>query len=75
MPAPERTQVFISYSHVDAEWLTRFQIMLRPLTRNHAITVWDDTQIRAGSQWREVASDQDTAYLHLPKRSRGTAGM
>jgi hypothetical protein len=24
---------------------------------------------------RTLASDQDTAYLHLPKRSRGTAGM
>jgi TIR domain len=53
MPAPERSQVFISYSHADAEWLTRLQIMLRPLTRSQTITVWDDTQIRAGSQWRE----------------------
>jgi formylglycine-generating enzyme required for sulfatase activity len=53
MAAPERTQVFISYSHEDAEWLRRLQIMLRPLTRTQTITVWDDTQIRAGSQWRE----------------------
>ena len=53
MPAPERTEVFISYSHADAEWLTRLQIMLRPLTRNQTITVWDDTQIRAGKHWRE----------------------
>jgi TIR domain len=51
--APERTQVFISYSHADADWLTRLQIMLQPLTRTQAITVWDDTQIRAGSKWRE----------------------
>src|SRR5215475_817689 len=53
MPAPERTQVFISYSHEDADWLKQLQIMLRPLTCNQTITVWDDTQIRAGSQWRE----------------------
>src|SRR5215813_4020817 len=53
MPAPERTQVFISYSREDADWLKQLQIMLRPLTRNQTITVWDDTQIRAGSQWRE----------------------
>jgi formylglycine-generating enzyme required for sulfatase activity len=53
MAAPARTQVFISYSHEDAEWLTRLQIMLRPVTRNHAITVWDDTHIQAGSKWRE----------------------
>ena len=51
--APERTQVFISYSHEDARWLQRLQIMLTPLTRNHDITVWDDTHIKAGSQWRE----------------------
>jgi internalin A len=53
MAAPARTQVFISYSHEDDEWLTRLQIMLRPLTRNHTITVWDDTHIQAGSKWRE----------------------
>jgi hypothetical protein len=53
MPAPDRTQVFISYSHEDADWLKRLQIMLRPLTRMQTITVWDDTQIRAGSRWRE----------------------
>src|SRR3712207_6033398 len=46
MSAPERTQVFISYSHEDAEWLRRLQIMLKPLTRNHMITIWGDTQIR-----------------------------
>jgi formylglycine-generating enzyme required for sulfatase activity len=53
MPASERTQVFISYSHQDARWLQRLQTMLRPLTLNHTITVWDDTQIRSGSKWRE----------------------
>ena len=53
MAVPERTQVFISYSHEDAEWRRRLQIMRRPLTRKQTITVWDDTQINAGSQWRE----------------------
>jgi formylglycine-generating enzyme required for sulfatase activity len=53
MAAPERTQVFISYSHEDAEWLKRLQIMLQPLTRTQTITVWNDTQIKAGGQWRE----------------------
>jgi formylglycine-generating enzyme required for sulfatase activity len=53
MAAPERTHVFISYSHDDAEWLRRLQIMLRPLTRNQTITLWDDTQIQAGTKWRE----------------------
>jgi hypothetical protein len=53
MPALARTQLFISYSHADADWLTWLQIMLRPLTRNQTITVWDDTRIKAGSRWRE----------------------
>jgi TIR domain/Sulfatase-modifying factor enzyme 1 len=53
MAVPERTQVFISYSHEDAEWRRRLQIMRRPLTRKQTITVWDDTQINGGSQWRE----------------------
>jgi hypothetical protein len=53
MSTQDRTQVFISYGHEDADWLKRLQTMLRPLTRNHAITLWDDTQIRAGSRWRE----------------------
>jgi hypothetical protein len=53
MAAPSRTQVFISYSHADAEWLTRLQIMPRPLARNHSITIWDDTRMQGGSKWRE----------------------
>jgi formylglycine-generating enzyme required for sulfatase activity len=53
MPAPERTQVLISYSHEDNDWLKRLQIMLKPLTRNRTITIWDDTYIRAGGKWRD----------------------
>jgi formylglycine-generating enzyme required for sulfatase activity len=53
MPAPERTQVFISYSHQDARWLERLQTIITPLTRNHRITLWDDTRIQAGAKWRE----------------------
>jgi formylglycine-generating enzyme required for sulfatase activity len=53
MPAPERTQVFISYSHRDDQWLRRLQIMLKPLTRMQTIAVWNDTRIQAGRKWRE----------------------
>jgi hypothetical protein len=53
MSTQERTQVFISYSHQDAKWLQQLQTMLKPLTRNYTITVWDDTQIQAGSRWLE----------------------
>jgi hypothetical protein len=51
MPGPERTQVFISYSHQDARWLQRLQTMLKPLTRFHMIDIWDDTKIKAGAEW------------------------
>jgi formylglycine-generating enzyme required for sulfatase activity len=52
MSTPERTQVFISYSHQDARWLQRLQTMLKPLTRDHTIDVWDDTKIKAGAEWK-----------------------
>lgn len=47
-----RDQVFFSYSHKDSKWLEKFQTMLKPLVRNKTITVWDDTQIRAGDRWK-----------------------
>jgi TIR domain len=49
----KRTQVFISYSHRDAEWLERLRIHLRPLMRDSTIEVWDDTQIQPGALWRD----------------------
>jgi formylglycine-generating enzyme required for sulfatase activity len=64
MPAPERTQVFISYSHMDLKWLKRLQTMLAPLTRNDTIILWDDTRIRAGARWRdEIQKALDAAKV------------
>ena len=53
MSTQERTQVFISYSHEDGTWWDELRTMLSPLIRNQTITIWDDTQIKAGSKWRE----------------------
>jgi hypothetical protein len=53
MPPPPRDQVFISYSHKDRAWLKKLQAMLKPLVRNHSISVWDDTKIKAGAKWKE----------------------
>ena len=48
-----RDQVFISYSRADAKWLKELRIHLEPYIRNTAITVWDDTMIRAGAVWED----------------------
>lgn len=48
-----RDQVFISYSHTDKKWLRKLQTHLKPFERMHKIQVWDDTEIVAGTKWRE----------------------
>jgi hypothetical protein len=45
--------VFISYSHKDAEWLTKLKRFLVPLEEKNLIRVWDDTQIDPGAEWLE----------------------
>jgi hypothetical protein len=50
---PERTKIFISYSHNDAEWLRRLRVHLKPLEREHRVEVWDDTMIKPGTYWKE----------------------
>jgi hypothetical protein len=51
MPVP-RDQVLISYSHKDREWLSKLQTMLKPMVRNRIISVWEDTKISSGDEWR-----------------------
>lgn len=43
--------VFISYSHKDTKWLEKLRQFLRPLEERELIRVWDDTEIRPGSEW------------------------
>ena len=49
----QRTRIFISYSHRDAEWLERLQVHLKPLEREGLIERWDDTRLQPGMVWRE----------------------
>jgi hypothetical protein len=47
--------LFISYSRadlVDVDWLARLRMYLTPFNRDGTISVWDDSQIAAGTQWR-----------------------
>jgi hypothetical protein len=44
--------VFVSYCRQDAEWLRRFEVMLKPEVRERGIEVWSDTSIAASRTWR-----------------------
>jgi hypothetical protein len=48
--------VFISYSHADRDWVERLKRMMAPLLRGSGqeLRLWDDSQIEAGSKWREA---------------------
>lgn len=47
-----RDKVFICYSHRDKRWLERLQRMLKPLVRKGTISLWADTEIKAGAKWK-----------------------
>jgi hypothetical protein len=50
--------VFISYSHRDAGWLNRLKVHLTPLFRDSSLSIWDDTKIRTGTNWRDAINDK-----------------
>lgn len=61
-----RTKVFVSYSHVDAEWLKRLQVHLKPLERQGLVERWDDTRIAAGQKWQtEIRNAIDSAAVAI----------
>jgi hypothetical protein len=49
----KRVKVFVSYSHCDESWLKRLRVHLKPLERDYALDIWDDSKIVAGSRWRD----------------------
>src|SRR5581483_1408579 len=50
---PERTKVFISYSHKDARYLDRLHVHLAHYERLGSVESWDDTKIVPGTIWRK----------------------
>jgi len=48
-----RSEIFVSYSHLDKEWLEKLQTMLRPWVRQKKIVLWDDTHIQPSKPWRD----------------------
>lgn len=53
IPKEQRNRIFISYSREDRVWLEKLQTMLKPLVKKGTISVWDDTQVFPGEQWKE----------------------
>jgi hypothetical protein len=56
-----RTRVFVSYSHKDLEWLTRFSEHVAVLERQGLIDAWSDTRIVAGAEWEREIDNALTA--------------
>jgi predicted acylesterase/phospholipase RssA len=52
-----RRQLFISYSHRDANWLDVIKAPLEPYVELRGLQVWDDTNIPPGDDWRRTISD------------------
>ena len=52
-----REQVFISYSHLDQDWLDKLLATLKPLTRKQAIDVWSDKRIKTAAKWKDEITE------------------
>ncbi|WP_109300878.1 toll/interleukin-1 receptor domain-containing protein [Aquimarina sp. AU474] len=48
----KRQGVFISYSKKDAKWLDYLRTHLSYLERKYEFTIWEDSRIEAGADWR-----------------------
>lgn len=58
--------LFISYSHLDSQWLNRFKTMLAPLEREAGMSIWDDTLLVPGSLWeKEIISELSSSRIAL----------
>lgn len=51
----KKLNIFISYSHQDAEWLDRLEVHLKGLSKYYnEIDAWDDRRIRSSQEWHKV---------------------
>jgi internalin A len=65
-PTGADMKIFVSYSHLDSEWLTKLQTHLKPLTRNQTIDLWDDTRINPGDEWvKEIETALAAAQIAI----------
>jgi internalin A len=52
-PGCIRDRVFVSYSHLDAQWLDKLREFLHPDIRNGRIDYRDDHNLAPGEKWYE----------------------
>ncbi len=50
----DKTVAFVSYSHLDREWLDVLKVHLKPYTRHHDIVAWHDEKIEIGDNWLDT---------------------
>jgi TIR domain len=48
-----RSQIFVSYSHDDQDWLIRLRKHLAPLKARDYVDPWDDKDLNPGDRWRD----------------------
>lgn len=51
-------KAFVSYSHIDSEYLKDLRSALAPLIRLQKLQLWDDRDIDAGDEWDKVILQQ-----------------
>lgn len=57
-------RIFISYSHKDRKALKELQTMLKPVTRDGQLELWDDTRIQPGDDWfKEIDTALETCRV------------
>lgn len=47
-----RNDIFISYCHQDTKWISELRKHLSPYVRKGQVTIWDDSRISPGAEWR-----------------------
>src|SRR6185295_14948240 len=63
---PNRTTVFVSYSHTNRRWLERLRIHLKPYDRRGELDLWDDSKIDPGARWQaSIAAAIDRAAVSV----------
>jgi tetratricopeptide (TPR) repeat protein len=53
----KRDRVFVSYSHLDSDWLDKVRSVLDPDVRNGRIQYFDDRELEPGDPWYKEITD------------------